>query len=425
MQISTNTFSVPSDVTLKLSDGKIEAHKMILAAVSPVFEKMFYGDFKEGKSSEIALPSDSCKSMKILIDFIYNGKCEVSHLDDILPLLEVTDRYQINKVPFQHMIGEAVLVKLNSSNYVTLLPKFASVMSEEANRKAAEKVISFAGYAFIKNCNSELLPEEVLLPLLLTVPLTCHDLEIFNFLVKWYNHQTKSLGKSLQLTSELFRCVRYSLIIPQLLLSKVAGCDAVDKQLVSDAIRYIQTSAHPLGEYSSDDPCKPTPVQLSRKPEIGSKIEWVASSGISIEYDCVNEGNVSGTYGALSNSECIVAKSKPLSDGVYSFSIGGVNVYQRKFSRTYTFEVCFAITKSTAPGKHLYSNCLGNSSLVTLYVYGNYLFAKCIAHKAVVSTFTASVTDPFYIQIFTYKKAIASFSADDSFKFCISVYGKK
>ena len=295
-------------------------------------------------------------------------------------------------------------------------------MSEEANKKAAEKVINYIGYDFTKNCNSKLLPEEVLLPLLLMIPLSCYDLQIFDFLVNWYKHQTESLGKSLQLTSKLFRCVRYSLIIPQLLFSYVARCDFVDQQLVSDAIRYLYTSAHPLGEYSSDDSCKPTPVQLSRKPEIGSKIEWIASNSISIKYNHVNVGYVDGTCGALSNSEYIVAKSKPLSDGIYSFSVNGV-ILLKKYMRD-TFEVCFAITKSTVPGKHLYSNCLEKSSPVTLYVYGNYLFAKCVAHKAVASTFTSTAAGPFYVHIFTSKDAIEPCSADDSFSFCISVYGK-
>ena len=45
----SNSLSAPYDVTLKLSDGEvIKAHKMILAAVSPVFNGMFYGNFKEG-----------------------------------------------------------------------------------------------------------------------------------------------------------------------------------------------------------------------------------------------------------------------------------------------------------------------------------------------------------------------------------------
>ena len=423
MQISPS-FSVPTDITFKLSDGKIDAHKMILAAVSPVFEKMFYGDFKEGKSSEISLPSDNYKVMKILIDCVYNGKCEMSSLDDIIPLLEVVDRYQINKVPFQHMIGETVLAKLNSSNYLTLLPKFADVMSEEANRKAAEKVIRYTKYDFTKDCNSHLLPEEILLPLLLMFNLSCYDLEIFDFLVRWYNYQANTLGRSMQLTSKLFRCVRYSLIIPQMLISKVAGCDIVDKQLISDAMRYIYTSTRPLGEYSSDEPCKPTPVQLSRKPDIGSKIEWVASTGISIEYNSVNVGYVTGTCGALSNDKYVVAKSKPLSDGVYSFGVSDVRCIQSHYGGSYSFEVCFAITKSTVPGTHLYSNCLEKSSLVSLYVYGGHLFAKYIVRQTVVSTYTSSDLGPFCIHILRYGR-FASFSTDnDPFNFSISVYGK-
>ena len=322
------------------------------------------------------------------------------------------------------MIGETVLAKLNSSNYLTLLPKFASVMSEETNRKAAEKVIRYTKYDFTKDCNGHLLPEEILLPLLLMFNLSCYDLEIFDFLVRWYNYQANTLGRSMQLTSKLFRCVRYSLIIPQMLISKVAGCDIVDKQLISDAMRYIYTSTCPLGEYSRDEPCKPTPVQLSRKPDVGSKIEWVASSGISIEYKYVNVGYVTGTCGALSKNEHVVAKSKPLGDGVYSFSVSDAHCYRSQYGGSYPFEVCFAISKSTVPETHLYSNCLEKSSLVSLYVYAGHLFAKCIAHKTVVSTYTSSDTGPFCIHILRYGRSNYISSDDDSFNFSISVYGK-
>ena len=39
----------PPDVTLKLSDDvSFKAHKVILAAVSPAFNGMLFGNFKEG-----------------------------------------------------------------------------------------------------------------------------------------------------------------------------------------------------------------------------------------------------------------------------------------------------------------------------------------------------------------------------------------
>ena len=418
MQISRGSFSVPTDITLKLSDGNIDAHKMILAGVSPVFERMFYGDFKEGKSSEVALPSDSYKVMKLLIDFIYNGKCEVSSLDDFLPLLEVLDRYQINKVPFQHMIGEAVLAKLCSSNYLTLLPQFASVMSEEGNRKAAEEVIRYTKGNITggMQSNTYSLPEEVLLPLLQTCNLQCHDLDIFNFLVNWHNYQTKSLNKSLKLTAQIFRCIRYSLIIPQILTSKVARCDFVDKRLISEAIDYIYNSNRQLGTYNDDDPCKPTAVQFSRKPELSSKIEWVACEGVSIAYTYVNQGYVSGNCCALSNNEYVMVKSKPLSDGIYSFSVSDVSSSPRGHI---ILEMFFSITQSSMPEVNLYANCLQKSNLVSLYVHGDCLFVKYIVDKVVSSAFTTSVRGPFCIHLSMCKKSLNFASSDSTFSYTV------
>ena len=125
------------DVILKLPGGSIDAHRSILAAVSPVFEKLFYGDAKEGKSMTIDLPKDNYNTMNMLIDFVYRGSCELKNRHDTFPILEAFDQYQINKVPFYYMCSEVILEKLDSSNYLTLLPKFASVMSEEGTRKAA------------------------------------------------------------------------------------------------------------------------------------------------------------------------------------------------------------------------------------------------------------------------------------------------
>ena len=426
MQILPGSFSVPTDVTLKLSDGSIDAHRVILAAVSPVFEKMLFGDFKEGKSSEVALPNDSRNIMKLLIDFVYNGKCEVNKLDDIFPLFKVIDCYQMNKTPFQQMVGEAVLAKLDSSNYLTLLPKFASVMSEEASRKAAEKIIIYTNHGFIKDYDHQELPEEVLLPLLQTFCLSCYDVEIFDFLIKWHYHQTVQCGKSLKLTSQIFKCVRYSLIIPQILLSKVRKSKVVDKQLINDAICYIYDSTCPLGEYSNDDPCKPTPVQLSRKPVIGSSIEWLVSDGISIDYNHVKKSTISGTCYALSDNDYNIVKSKPLSDGIYSFSVSNLTCTPKKqsYGPTKTLDACFAITQLRGHQTHLYLNILQSSNLVTLYVQGSHIFVKYIAQKRVISTYTTSIGGPFRIHILQFKEAFDNVSLDNLFDLQITVHGK-
>ena len=65
--VSIITSALLTDVMLQLPGGDIDAHKMILATVSPVWED----DFKNGKSNELTLPSDSWHIMKILIDYNY------------------------------------------------------------------------------------------------------------------------------------------------------------------------------------------------------------------------------------------------------------------------------------------------------------------------------------------------------------------
>ena len=155
------------DITLQLSDGNIKANKMMLEIVSPVFKKMLYGSFKEASSSEVDLPKDNHKIMKLLFDIVFEGSSELESFDDIIPLMEVVDRYEIKKVPVQRMCDEAILAELDPSNYVNLLQKFTSVMSEASVKEAANKMMSYCNNDFVSSFDKiKDLPEEVLLLLL-------------------------------------------------------------------------------------------------------------------------------------------------------------------------------------------------------------------------------------------------------------------
>ena len=290
---------------------------MVLAAVSPVFERMFYGDFKEGKSMTVDLPKDNCKIiMKLPTDFVYHGNCELN-LDEIFPVLEAFDRYQINKVPFCHMCSDVILTQMESTNYLTLLEKFAKVMSEEGIKKAAYRVMRYTNRDFI-TCydTTKDLPEKVLLQLL-PMDITNHEIDVFDFLVKWHDYQTKDIGTSLQMMQQLFRCIRYSLIIPQVLSSRVAvRSDLVSSQLLGDAYHYIYNSSKPLGEYDCKE-CTLEPSSPSlRKPRCSLKIEWIPdkSGYITMQHDKLDECNINYT-GALSVNSRIV-KSLPLKNGI-------------------------------------------------------------------------------------------------------------
>ena len=399
IQISSSSFSPPTDVTLKFPDGSIDAHRMILAAVSPVFERMFYGDFKEGKSVAVDLPKDTSKMMKLLIDFVYCGKCELKNLDDILPLLEVFDRYQINKVPFYHSCSEVILANLDSSNYLVLLPKFASIMSGEGIRKAASKVMHYTNNDFIGKFDSTKdLPEEVLLQLL-QMDITNHEVDVFDFLVKWHDYQTKDLSRTLRLSRQLFCYVRYSLIIPQILSSTVAArCDLVNNQLIGDAYQYIYNSCKPLGEYDSNE-CNLEPASPSlRKPRCSLEMKWSPySNNITMNYD--NLGNCTVSFhGGLIECKKHVIKSTPLNNGIYTFSVLSIGALSS--GNTYNCpDGVISVAVSTPCGRYLYSYALISHNLITVYVHDEYLFLKLIEGDKVKSTTSIHETDQLSICI--------------------------
>ena len=358
---------------------------MILAAVSPVFERMFYGDFKEGKSMTIDLPKDTSKAFKLLIDFVYCGTCELKNLDDIFPLLEVFDRYQINKVPFYHSCSDFILANLDSSNYLVLLPKFASVMSEESLRKVANKVMFYTNNDFIAKFDSTKdLPEEVLLQLL-QMDITNHEVDIFGFLVKWHDYQTKDLGRTLQFTHQLFCFVRYSLIIPQILSSRVvARCDLVNNQLIADAYHYIYNSCKSLGDYDSNE-CSMEPTAPSlRKPRRSLEMKWLPySSQITMKYDNLDNCTVS-FHGSFIEFKKHVIKSTPL-NGIYAFSVFSINSGNNNCAYGYA-DGAISIAVSTHCGRYLYSYALISHTLITVYVHDEYLFLKLIEGDKVKST---------------------------------------
>lgn len=65
-----------SDVTLVVGKRDFPVHKAILSARSPVFEKMFTGDFKESKENRIVLEENDEQAFNELLNYIYTDRVE-------------------------------------------------------------------------------------------------------------------------------------------------------------------------------------------------------------------------------------------------------------------------------------------------------------------------------------------------------------
>ena len=74
------------DVVLTLRDAEFPAHRAVLAANSPVFLKMFSGDYKEAKAlkmtqsgnlvCEVAIPDVTKEAVELFLTLIYQGQAD-------------------------------------------------------------------------------------------------------------------------------------------------------------------------------------------------------------------------------------------------------------------------------------------------------------------------------------------------------------
>ena len=82
-----------NNVTFTLSDGvEISTNKFMLACRSPFFATMLFCELKEGSSDKIELKCCDSKIMGKVLDFIWEGKADLSEMDvqSLLDILETS-----------------------------------------------------------------------------------------------------------------------------------------------------------------------------------------------------------------------------------------------------------------------------------------------------------------------------------------------
>ena len=386
MYESSSLDHLPKDITLKLSDGDIKANRSMLGVVSPVFGKMLYGNFKEASSNEVDLPEDNYRIMKLLFDIIFEGGSEIESLNDIIPLMEVVDRYQIKKGPVQQICDTAILNELNPLNCVNLLQKFTAVMDKTSVEEAGETLMCYFHTDFVSEFEkAKDLPEEVLLCMLQRNDVYNPEIDLFNFLVKWHDYQTKELNKTLNLVPQLFQSIRYFLISPQLLLTKVIDCSYIDKQAVMEALNCLHTM--PLNERECCKGNEHNNCNTIKAPRHFCSIEWDLCS--NAKSDIMQSGNVCFVkYCNTRNSGNSIIYSKPLKNGAYSFHIS-------------SSILCKKLSLSINTSHDLLYEIPADSVNFILFVYENDIFLKIIKDRKVCTTHSAMAQPPFRIGLNT------------------------
>lgn len=117
-----------SDITIFCKNREFKVHKQILAARSPVFNKMFSNNMKEKNTNEVHIENVTAEAMEITIKFMYSGYAEIPYdqLEEVLDLAEqydLQDLKQFCEVKIEHNLDIEKSVKLLIMAYKYNLPE--------------------------------------------------------------------------------------------------------------------------------------------------------------------------------------------------------------------------------------------------------------------------------------------------------------
>ncbi|XP_057530667.1 BTB/POZ domain-containing protein At1g55760 [Amaranthus tricolor] len=89
------TEGIYTDITINTSNGRVGAHRAVLAARSQVFRSMFSHNLQEKELSTINISDMTVESCQALLDYLYGSIEPQDFLDHRLSLLRAADKYDI------------------------------------------------------------------------------------------------------------------------------------------------------------------------------------------------------------------------------------------------------------------------------------------------------------------------------------------
>ena len=221
------------DVTFKTSDGgSVSAHRAIVAAGSPVFHAMLYGNMKESNEKEIELPSVDTETFSNLLMFLYTGRIKVNP-ECFENILDTARFFNVSSVEVK--IADFIARSLNIKNFFSII----NVAIDKKFDQLLEHCLIFMdgnAHELVTASNFSSLPAEVVLKICQSSDLDIKEVELFLALVEWYNHKKSEVSEDA--VRCIFQEVRYPLISRDDLYDKVRPTKMADGDLYIAALEY-------------------------------------------------------------------------------------------------------------------------------------------------------------------------------------------
>ena len=221
------------DVTFKTSDGgSVSGHRAIVAAGSPVFHAMLYGNMKESNEKEIKLSSVDTETFSNLLRFLYTGKIRV-HPEHFENVLDAARFFNVSSV--EAKVAEFIAKSLDNKNFYSIIniaisKKFDHLLEHclQFMQGNANKLIHSSGFTG--------LPVEVVLALCSSSELDIKEIDLFLALVEWHSHKKSEVSEDI--IQSVFQEIRYPLISKDDLYNKVRPTKLADSSLYTAALEY-------------------------------------------------------------------------------------------------------------------------------------------------------------------------------------------
>ena len=186
--------------TCEGSDKIFYAHKYVLGTSSAVFHAMFYGDLAE-KDSVVHLKDTDEESLGEFLKFLYTDECNLT-TDNVIPVMYLSKKYI---VPSLTEYVKAKLVRdIEPGNVLDILEQ-AIRFEEKDLEKKCWQVIQWRASDIVGSTNFVNIKQTTLARLLKRDHLNIPEINLFQAVVKWIDHQCSQEG--LELITENRRSV--------------------------------------------------------------------------------------------------------------------------------------------------------------------------------------------------------------------------
>lgn len=124
------------DVTFKVGESKINAHKLVLSTRSSVLNNMLTIDMEEKRSGVIEIEDASFEAFSAFLEFIYGEKYERGDMADESELLYLADKYNVQNLKIK--AANTLLEMLDENNAIEILILFDRHQIYGSKKEAAK-----------------------------------------------------------------------------------------------------------------------------------------------------------------------------------------------------------------------------------------------------------------------------------------------